>query len=1110
MKNLLKELRENNIYISLHESDLKLKFDGTPSPKLVSKIKENKEGLISYLSQKTANQTVITKAPLSENGYPLSSSQMRLWILSQIEESSVAYNMYFKVILDKNFDIPLFEMAINAVIERHEILRTVFRINPENEVRQWILSLEGINVDFDYKDLSIHGNSHDLALNTVKEDYYIPFDLHNGPLIRTKFLKIEDEKYLFYFNMHHIISDGWSLGVIVNDTMEFYDALLEGRQSNLPELNIQYKDYATWQLTRLGTNVYETSKQYWLGKFSEDLPILDLPNSKPRSKVKTYNGRQLSTYFNKKDIQSIQGYSQRNEGTLFMFLIASLKVLFHRYTNQEDIIVGSPLAGREHFDLENQIGFYVNTLALRSSINRNMTFDQFYNNVKKVVLDAIDHQVYPFDELLGELNLKGDTSRSALFDVLIVLQNFTYSKKTQELEIADSTKVKDCGKTMAMFDLLFNFQEMKDFIKLDLTYNVDIYDYETITNLIKHYKKLIEKLIFESNLEIGGLDFLSESERNQLLVSFNKADIAYPQDQTIIDLFEEQVRENPHNLAVTFNDKSLSYIELDMLSNQLAKYLQINYKLNQELIGVKLERSEWLIVTLISILKVGCIYVPIDVSYPIARIEYMMNDSQCKFVIDNTFLEKFKEIKQKEFELTKPDICPKNLAYVMYTSGSTGNPKGVMIAHDSVVRLVKGANYYQFKKTDCLLATGSISFDATTFEFWGTLLNGAHLVLCSQNNLLDAKVLHHEMKKRDVNIMWFTSGWLNQLIEHNIEVFGELKTVISGGDVLSSEHIKKLRSNYKDLEIINGYGPTENTTFSLSYSIDKVPENIPIGKPISNSTVYILNANKNLQPIGVCGEIYLGGVGLSKGYLNNLELTAEKFVENIYKKEELIYKTGDMGRWLSDGNIEFMGRNDNQIKLRGYRIELGEIDNALLQQTSISNAVTLVKEQNDENIIVSYIVSKSIVNKQELRLSLKQLLPDYMIPVCIINLENIPLTPNKKIDRKKLLEIKVKEVVGSIYKPAQSEQEKALVFIWKEVLGLEKIGVIDDFFELGGNSLKLVKLVNSYHEKFNVRLNMKDLFGMRTIEKHAELIGVQAWLEIKKNEIDDKNEIITF
>ena len=517
MKSLLKELREKRILISLNGEDIKLKFDGPkPSSSLISRIKENKAEIVKYLKQETRNQNLyeaIAATSNSDEGYPLSSAQFRLWILSQIEENSISYNMPFHVLLNGNYDISTFEKAIHSVIDRHEILRTVFRKNKKGEVRQWVFSSKEINIRLDYKDLSNHNESEKLALAAIEQDYHLPFNLAQGPLVRLKFIKIAKEKWLFYFNIHHIIGDGWSIRILERDTMECYNAYLENRTPALPSLNIQYKDYATWQLTHLETQLQEQHKKYWLDKFSGDLSVLDLPAYKQRPELKTTNGRRLSTYLNKKDIGKIRTYVSEREGTLFMFLLASLKVLLYHYTDQKDIIVGTPTAGRNHPDLEDQIGFYINTLALRSTITERTPFDAFYEQIKQDLLDAYAHQMYPFDQLIQDLNIERDTSRNALFDILVVLQNFADIKDEQEAQLDDANLVVDRGTTIAKFDATFTFIETEDNIRLDLTYNTDLYEYDLIARFMIHYRQLLSQLLTNNSSCIGDVDFLAESER---------------------------------------------------------------------------------------------------------------------------------------------------------------------------------------------------------------------------------------------------------------------------------------------------------------------------------------------------------------------------------------------------------------------------------------------------------------------------------------------------------------------------------------------------------------------------------------------------------------------
>ncbi|MFK7750330.1 MAG: amino acid adenylation domain-containing protein, partial [Kordia sp.] len=586
---------------------------------------------------------------------------------------------------------------------------------------------------------------------------------------------------------------------------------------------------------------------------------------------------------------------------------------------------------------------------------------------------------------------------------------------------------------------------------------------------------------------------ISPEEEAKLIYEFNDVKKAYPSSSTLGELFTQQASKTPEQVAVSYQDKQVSYAELEARSNQFANYLQSQCNVEKgDIVAVLLERSENLPTVILGTLKAGAAYLPLDPSYPQERLDFVQTDSNFKVAVTDELLQNFlaDESLSEETQFTL-ESSSADLAYIMYTSGSTGTPKAVMIPQKSVVRLVKSANYYDFSSSDKLISTGAFSFDATTFEYWGMLLNGGELILCDQDVLLDNNALQNEIQTRNVNVMWFTAGWGNQLIDDNIEIFNGLNTVLLGGEKLSPKHIQKLRTQYPTLQIINGYGPTENTTFSLTYDIKEVSDSIPIGKPISNSSVYILNEKHQLQPIGVVGEIYLGGDGLAKGYLNDPDKTAEKFVSNPFIKGETIYKSGDLGMWLSDGNVLYMGRNDNQVKIRGHRIELGEIEQVLQSQESVSQVVVTVKTFEKDQTIVAYILPENgSIDKEGLKSDLRELLPDYMIPNHYVEVTEMPLNANGKVDYKALPELQEADMIRTEYVEASTETESQLVGIWQKLLQLDQIGVRDNFFDIGGHSIKAIKMSHDISTVFELDVSIKNIFVYPTIEQLAAQIDI--------------------
>uniref|UniRef100_UPI0030EB2A98 amino acid adenylation domain-containing protein n=1 Tax=Ascidiimonas aurantiaca TaxID=1685432 RepID=UPI0030EB2A98 len=1099
MKELLKRIQEQNILLKLVDGELKLFTNNAEiDPAIISEIRQNKQALIHFLSDfdedeaADTNKKDIVPAEKSEH-YPLSSSQLRMWVVSQFEEASLSYHMPGVFKLKGKIEFTRLDKAFKDLIERHEILRTLFREDTD-EVRQYILEPE--ELDFRLEEVDLTGTTaQEQAVDAViKEDLQVKFDLEEGPLLRGKLIRLSPSDSIFYCTMHHLISDGWSMEVMIRELMLLYYSYAKQTSITLPPLTVQYKDYAVWQQERLKEGYFEKGAAYWKNQFEGELPVLAHFGDYPRPATKTYNGGYITGSVNATTYRLFKDWCRENKGTSFMGAVALVGVLLHKYTAQEDIIIGSPVAGREHTSLKDQIGFYVNTLALRLRFDRKDPFQKMFEMVRDVTMNAYDHQNYPFDELVEALKIEHDFSRSPLFDVMVVLQNANgglsnISEMSEEFSVEPYETM---GLVGSKFDLLFSFEETSTDLNIRLEYNKDIYAHETAGRLIMHLQQIIDILAHTPRTPVNKIPFLSASEEYKLLEEFNKTKVAYPSDSNIPELFRRQAEKTPDKIAIISGDVHMSYAELEQLSNSFANYLVSAHQVELgDFVGIRLPRNEWQLITVLGTLKAGAAYVPIDTDYPKERVAHMLEDSACKLLVEDQILQEFQSqrtIFSEEFALR--DLEPDHLAYVMYTSGSTGQPKGAMIAHQSIIRLVKNTNYINLTEEETLLSTGAFSFDATTFEFWGMLLNGGKLVLCDQDTLLDYDRLTHIIREQEVTVMWFTSGWLNLLVDDHIELFKSLQTVLTGGDRLSVKHIKKLSETYPALTLINAYGPTENTTFSITYQI-QAPVNtaIPIGVPINNSTAYVFNEDLQLCPIGVTGELFLGGDGISKGYLNQPELNAIKFINNPYKEERL-YRTGDLAKVRANGIIDFVSRKDTQMKIRGYRIEPGEIEHHLQEVNEIESAIVRAHE-NDHGLkeLVAYVVSDPSLNISGLRYSLSKVLPAHMIPDHFVILDALPLTANGKVDFKQLPAPKITVPQSEeTYVAPETETEKKLARIWETVLSIKRVGKYDDFFELGGHSLKATRLINQIHEDFGIKIPFKDFFAATVLEIQAQLV----------------------
>ena len=793
-----------------------------------------------------------------------------------------------------------------------------------------------------------------------------------------------------------------------------------------------------------------------------------------------------------------------------MTLLTAFKVLLYRYSGQQDICVGTPVAGRNQHETEGLIGFFVNTLALRSHVSGEQSFRELLAQVKVTALEAYERQEIPFEKVVDAVVKERDISRSPLFQVMFDLGNTPEvpELKLGELVLSQSNQNNDTSK----FELSLFMTATASGLIGSVEYNTDLYKETTILSMIDHFEELLGSIAAAPEQKIGRLRMLTAQEEHQLLNAFSGTTAAYPKDKSIVALFEEQAQKTPGAIAIVYEDTVITYRELNERSNRLARYLQKKGVKKETLVPVCIERSPGMIIGILGILKARGAYVPIDPEYPQDRITYMLEDTRAEVVLSSK--ESRERLKGSNAEVIMLDgdwemisgqaatdlpdkPQPGQLAYVIYTSGSTGRPKGVMIEHRGVVSLVKGVDYVSMNERNTLLVTGSPSFDATTFEYWGMLLNGGRLILCRIEELLDSEFLKAAISSHIVNIMWFTSSWFNLLVENCPEVFAGLDTVLVGGEKLSERHIKKIRMNYPSLNLINGYGPTENTTFSLTYPITNVEieNSIPIGHPLSNRKAYVLNIkDQSLVPIGVSGEIYIGGAGLSRGYLNLPGLTAEKFIADPFSKDAQVrlYRTGDLGRWDAEGNIEYLGRIDEQVKIRGYRIELGEIESVLEQSGLVRQAVVLAKtDKQGTKRLVGYIVPEGTAEKGEIQKYLQEKLPEYMVPALWVVLDRLPLTPNGKTDKKALPDPEHVDLSGREYIAPGNETEAALAATWQELLGQERIGVHDNFFELGGDSILTIQVVRRMRRAGYV-MESKDIFTHQTIGKLSAVIQGRA------------------
>ncbi len=898
------------------------------------------------------------------------------------------------------------------------------------------------------------------------------------------------------------------------------NAILENRDAKLPSLSIQYVDFTLWQrkyLEEKGKN-YRKLLAYWKAQLKGAPSMLKLPTDYPRPLIQSYKGHHRSFSLPAELIKKLKELSEEVQGTLFMTLLSAFYTLLYRYSEQDDIVVGIPVANRNQEAIEPLIGFFVNTLALRTNLSQDLSFKDFLKQVRNKTLEAYDHQDFPFEKLVDHLKIERSLSYESLFQVMFVLQtaNREYPFSLKEIKI----EALDFEYPLAKFDLTLSLTEETDGrLKGFFEYATDLFQASTIERMIRHYQYLLEDIVVHSTKPLSQLKMLSPGEEQQVLTDWNDTQRSYPENKTIHELFEKQVEQTPNNIAVVYEDQALTYQELNQKANQLAHYLREEGIQPDTPIGIISERSLEMIVGVLGILKAGGAYVPLDPSYPQKRLSHILEDTQASFlliqenVLDNcprtkekvVFLNKEQD-RFSAYPITNPSPITKShhLAYILYTSGSTGNPKGVMIEHKAVNRLVTNQNYICFDSSVTMAHMSNVSFDAATFEIWGALLCGGRLIIIPKEVVLFPEKLDFLLKHHNINTAFLTTALFNRLLDENLNIFRKIKYLMVGGEIADSKRIKQQIDARNTENFIHVYGPTESTTFSTYYLLkdsESFNDNVPIGRPIINTQIYILDSNLSPVPVGVTGEIHIGGEGLARGYLNQSDLTAEKFISNPFQTEKernknknsRLYKTGDLARYLPNGNVEFIGRIDHQVKIRGYRIELGEIEHILLQHPQIKEAIVIAREDipGDKRLVAYLIFLRDTLDAAKLRVYLKKSLPEQMVPSAFVALETFPLTANAKIDLKALPAPEYQKHEKTYVAP-QTETEKILCEIWEKVLKIERVGIYDNFFELGGHSLLATQVVSRLRSHYQVELPLREFFKTPVVLELAKCIKLES------------------
>ncbi len=1053
----------------------------------------------------TSEFKTIKKAEKKEY-YELSSAQRRLFILQQLDKKNTGYNMPQVIYQNELVDIGEFEDFLKIIVSRHESLRTSFDFIDER-----IVQIVHPKVEMTVECFNLNEDEVDAAI----KKFIRPFDLTRKPLFRAGIINVESSYSILLVDMHHIISDGRSLDVL----REEFETLYIGEE--LPGIQVQYKDYAGWQRFESKKEHVIKQEDFWTTIFNNEIPVLNLPTDFQRPGLQGFEGMNIEFFLNPELTTHLKKIEKQENVTLYMLVFNAFSILLSKLSGQNDIIIGTPIEGRHHADLQNVIGMFVNTLAIRTSADSNFTLKKFLSENKKNIIEYFNNKDCQFDDLVDKISINRDTSRNPIFDVLL---NVIHPKEDIGTAIEEIQLKQHVENVNCKFDLELTAINYKEILFFNLNYSTKLFKKQTIERFIHYFKKVLVSFTEDLLKTLSKIEITSEEEKQRIVNSFNNTETDYPKDTVIYQLFEKNAWKNPDKIALSYQDQQITNKEFNTRVNQLAHFLIKNNVRENTIVSVLIDRSIDMMIGIFGILKAGGAYLPISPDYPPDRVEYILNDSQsgCLLVNKVVFGQEHHTTKaihinnpliEKEAS-SNPDIVPNsnNLAYIIYTSGSTGKPKGAMIAHYSLVNRINWMQkMYPISQGDVILQKTVYTFDVSVWELFWWSLYGARLHLLGKNEEKNPEKLVHAIENRNVSVIHFVPSMLNIFLEYLQNTsktfdFSTLKYVFSSGEALATDQAEPFLKQDR-IRLVNLYGPTEATIdvsyFNCTHSIHS--SIVPIGKPIDNIKLLILNEHFQIQPIGIAGELYIAGDGLAMGYLNKVELTHEKFIYSTSLPYKRLYKTGDLARWLDDGNIEFLGRIDNQVKIRGFRIELGEIEYHLMKQKGVKRAIITVRKNiNRSNDIVAYIVKNPETDVTEIKALLSQNLPDYMIPSYFEVIEDIPLLSNGKIDYKRLPEPKA--VSGVVFVAPRNEIERKLVQLWSDLLNINesKISIYANFFEIGGNSLDIIRLNFRIKQELKKDISIVQLYNLPSIVTLTEhIIGKSQKVQIEDNLVDE-------
>ncbi len=1043
----------------------------------------------------------------------LSFAQQRLWFLDELTPGNAAYAFCNIVRLNGKLDVSCLEKCFGEIVNRHENLRTTFQIIDGAPVQ---VIADSVETRLPMQDISEAKDSEKenklqalAALEAGK-----PFSLSSGPLIRASIICIAEEEYAVILTMHHIVYDGWSLAVLFGELKTLYEAFVENKPSPLPALNIQYADFALWQRREIETEKMQKQAEFWRNVLSDSLPVLDLPTDRKRSATPEYKGAMEWFYLPESLTRLLEVLAKREDCTLYMVLLAAFSVLLSRYSGEKDIIVGTPIANRNNQEVENLIGFFINSLVMRTSLEDNPDFCQLLERIKIFSAEAYANQDYPFEKLVEDLQIERNMGQNPIFQTMFALQNTPPPpKKIADIEM----QIEEVDSGTAVFDITLSMYETDEGLNGYFEYSSELYNQSTIQNMINSFECLLNDISLNPEKEISRLSILDDETYKKIVVDWNSEKPEFSTDRLIFEIIEEMASTRPDAIVITTgvasSEQQYTWQELSQQACKLANILLKKGVRPGDFVGICLNRSFEMFVSILGAMKAGAAYLPMDPAYPRERLQYMLEDTAANIIITQRELSEclpdcpgekrwgepyyIEDIDafSKDVTVTTPKVrlTPEDIAYIIYTSGSTGKPKGVLVSHGNLLHSTAVRRAYYKERVESFLLMSSFSFDSSVAGIFWTLCDGGTLVLPKYGQERDIFEVAKLIDEHSVtHMLSLPSVYSLLLASAPVRAISSLKTVCVAGEECPSSLLEKHFDTLPESRLFNEYGPTEGTVWSTVYEC--MPEDtgkvIPIGRAIKNVQIYILDENLSVQPIGVPGEIYIAGKGVTRGYLNRDELTAEKFIENPFSdNSQKMYRSGDIGKYRADGNIEFLGRVDDQVKIRGYRIEPGEIENAILQNAAITQCAVVVQgTERGDNRLIAYVETPQ-TDTEELIAELSLRLPAHMIPTLFIRLETMPLMPNGKINRKALPEpASTTAGLGQKFVEPKNAVEQVLTNIWADLLEIDSVSTADNFFELGGHSILATRVVSGIYENFDVQVAIRHLFDRPTVSALSEIL----------------------